>query len=1646
MFKMWGKIILILVVFLVLFTSVFAQSNVPQNIKMISCTEVKDPKFGGMRVDYQFMQFDEKNPSKWQLKTSSKPKFECGEIPTEAVSEKGIKGIKNVQVSYETFCANMQTVDRKVNECEGRCMSPPGKCEKLKKLPEQKTAAAAPKGEKLVVKDCCVFYETVEFVKNDKQLKRDIYKGKSLPITIKSGVCGNEHLGDTMMGTQGFWITQKVNNACEMNNLLPAAPVAQPAPAPGPTTAPQITCTGIKFWNNAWQELDTTKLPTNFMFHAEYNSRALKGSDFAIIFTPDQGQEITFLGPGNFDKDPNQPRANTNDGWNNNPPISNIENDPNAQGRMFTTTLDFAGQNLGRGILRVVRGANQACYEKQVTIGTTPVAQPVQTPVNTVCNNNNVCDVNAGEDQTNCSTDCDLGVSQAFCNSADFKDVLLLGATKTTFNDASGASHDIQLADISLLIKISKLIYDQTTKTLDLRVLHTNPDYEMLVPVVGKDPQGKEFAFVCVKVKTITPTPTTPTCTTQPQISFIPLLNDKGVAIKIIDICKNTPGQQDQLVQDIKVNNVEYRGLIFWETNADDGTFEHNLLYNYGAPTNPSGGTTLAVRDWYSMTGWSIHTGFFSRITGRIFANGQLTEETQINVQAGEITIELTYGRQTITVPPETQAPAQIPTTTQTPAQVTPVPTQQPGAQINWVESYEVINGVRYSCEAGIETILDPPNSNTLAGFKVRIKDDYAYSNNFDEVDFEYVLTPPGGNLQQGKASKTTRQNEYEKTFPITQQPGVNYGLSDVACDPVTSPTQTSTTPSTTPAVSQPAIIPTSTPVQQPQFPTSTSISFQDVPEGIKVIIAAPQSVSTVRLEMNVKGQEYGCGGSGNPRCEPNTVRFEGVIIILQREPSGTFEQIVKFVPKNMRTQSGEVELSSADKEKVLIFSGTVSGSYTIKSTDLTKTSAPTQTLVTTQQPVPQQAISPTLTVTAPTITFEQLPQSNNVIVKVEYAQSAGGGSLPVTITIGSTNYNLDLVETTQGIFKGELVMTYEWNFLPNTGSSLTTHAVFSITGFDITQVALPQKEITVKEGDSIVIKVNIGTQQFENTYVVPPEMQTPGQPLAPIPIPAITITPRTDGKHGFKVVIDDHEMLSLYDSSKKDTITFSVWVDAKNRRQNFDALETGDNTGVFEALIEVKEWSLPDYQPSTTTYAVHKGTNKILNFFTGFFSLFTGLQTAPLEQEWTDNVYTNGGSLEIVYRDGVQTYQLPAAPTTEQPAPVVTPTPTPVPTTVITPTPVAPNIQVESTGDGIKLNVDNVPAGQDSVVVTVNGRTFTINKANDKFELNLPFSANGVDVNGQPTLQVTSSGVITVNVQGGTSVTHDVPANDPRIPVVTPTPTPVPTPVTTPTPAPVVTPAPITALNPTCPAGYSLKQNGLATLYAEGCEDLSNSNGISATKFWVHMPSFSATVEASENFGKFNDKRYSLNYCSSVLAGQTLSNSLYSVACGNNDVILNTASGLKTVKAVCEKLDTCSDNNNNNNCRQEQDDNYNNILRGRCLNSDDICADGVKVLVNNKAVIVVDCNDIDEGAFGSQVFDSDGNDLNKLGLLSGCSDNKATKYESYCDDNLVNIPESSGLTGYYACRRAVNCDSRETCNSHKSSRSLDKRDYGACS
>ncbi len=147
-----------------------------------------------------------------------------------------------------------------------------------------------------------------------------------------------------------------------------------------------------------------------------------------------------------------------------------------------------------------------------------------QPPAVTVCNNDNVCDGNTGEDQTNCPNDCDLGTNQAFCNSADFKDVLFLAAPKTTFKDVSGVDHEIQLADIGLLIKISKLIYDKTTKTLDLRVSHTEPDYEMIVPVVGKDPQGKEFAVACVKVKTTTTPPVIP-----PVVPLPVVCNNNGI-------------------------------------------------------------------------------------------------------------------------------------------------------------------------------------------------------------------------------------------------------------------------------------------------------------------------------------------------------------------------------------------------------------------------------------------------------------------------------------------------------------------------------------------------------------------------------------------------------------------------------------------------------------------------------------------------------------------------------------------------------------------------------------------------------------------------------------------------------------------------------------------------------------------------------------------------------------------------------------------------------------------------------------------------------------------------------------------------------------------------------------------------------------
>ncbi|MBI5066300.1 hypothetical protein HZA97_08755 [Candidatus Woesearchaeota archaeon] len=1428
---MRGKIIIFLVVFLVLFTSVFAQSNVPQNIKMISCTEVKDPKFGGARIDYQFMQFDEKNPSKWQIKTSSKPKFECGEIPTEVVSEKGIKGIKNVQVSYETFCAGTQNVDRKVNECEGRCMTPPGKCEKLKKLPEQKPTAAAPKGEKLVVKDCCVFYEKVEFVKNDKQAKRDVYKGTSLPITIKNGVCGNEKLADTANEVHGFWITQKVNNACELNNIMPAA-APQPAPAQGQAqTAPQITCGDIHFWNNAWQELDTTKLPTNFMFHLKYNNIAFKGNDFAIIFTPDQGQQINFLGPGNFDKDPNQPKANLNDGWNNDP-VSNTENDPNAQGRMFTTTLDFAGQNLGRGMLRVLsRGANQACYEKLVTIGTPTIpATPAQTPA------------------------------------------------------------------------------------------------PVPTPIPTPVPQPSP---------TPAPQPApVPTCTTQPQVSFTPSSNDAGIVIRIIDPCKNTPGQQDQLVQDIKVNNVEYQGLVFLETNADDGTFEHNLLYNYGAPTNSLGGTGLAVKNLYPTTGWSILAGF-SIITGRAFANGQPTKETQVNVQAGQITIEINYKGKTftspqITVPPETQAPAQIPQPTPavptvaacsdtfgratyyfanhdwtqggpgtlnpvgadnkisfsfggqgvldwnkypneinlelfvtksdgttfvvpvnpaappngdwsdqrtfrmftvevnglTPGQVSinlrrtdtkdvcktitaTVPGQATPTQPPAVSSIEQ-NGVTYSCEVS----LSQTNNQNKLTVNVEIKDQYASNNNVQKVGYKYRIEENGilQSEQSTFANLDLATKMYRGVFSFDMRPGVNYDYAAL-CEPTTPTTLTPAipVPSTAQVPSLPqqstTQLPVSTPAPQPQYPSTTSIRFEDVTEGIKVVVAAPQSVNSVRLEMNVKGQDYGCGGSGNPRCEPNTVRFEGVLLISQRESDGTFEQVVKFVPKNTRTQSNEVELSFFDKEKELVFSGTINGRYTIKSADLTKAFAPAPSPV--QQPIsaPQQAISPTLTTPAPIISFRKLnPTDNNVILKVEHPASAGKGSFLVNVEVKGVAQQFNLQETSPGVFEGELELNYEFTFLPDYNSDdLTTYAVLSITGFGAATISLPKLSLTISEGDKITVTGISSTE----VYTVPTPQTQPSQPLQPVPTPTITITPRTDGKHGFKVVIDDHEMLSLYDSSKEDTITFSVWVDAENRRQNFDAIETEINSGIFEALIEVKEWSfLPEYQPSTTTYAVHKGTNKILNFFTGFFSLFTGLQTAPLEQEWTDNIYTNGGLLRIVYKDGSTTYQLPAAPASTPVGPEIGFGPQQI---TITPRTDAKGIAIEITHS---LSNTQLSAKDElTFTFTFNGQEYTA-KAVETGENTGVFRAliefkewsflpdyqpgenlyEGVNEDAQGPLdagqglQITNEDVgkiISINIKG-TTATYTIQTTDVPPSTEQPAPTPQPTPTPIPVPAPL--------------------------------------------------------------------------------------------------------------------------------------------------------------------------------------------------------------------------------------------------------------------
>ncbi|MBI5064850.1 hypothetical protein HZA97_01315 [Candidatus Woesearchaeota archaeon] len=141
------------------------------------------------------------------------------------------------------------------------------------------------------------------------------------------------------------------------------------------------------------------------------------------------------------------------------------------------------------------------------------------------CNNDNVCDGNNGETQTNCPNDCDLGTNQAFCNSADFKEVLLSSSQKTSFKDASNANHEIQLAAVALGIKVSKIIYDTGSISLDLRKPQSTTDYEMVIPVMGKDPQGNEFAVACVKVKTTS-------TTTPPPIPVAGTCNTNGICEK----------------------------------------------------------------------------------------------------------------------------------------------------------------------------------------------------------------------------------------------------------------------------------------------------------------------------------------------------------------------------------------------------------------------------------------------------------------------------------------------------------------------------------------------------------------------------------------------------------------------------------------------------------------------------------------------------------------------------------------------------------------------------------------------------------------------------------------------------------------------------------------------------------------------------------------------------------------------------------------------------------------------------------------------------------------------------------------------------------------------------------------------------------
>ncbi|PIN80762.1 hypothetical protein COV11_03360, partial [Candidatus Woesearchaeota archaeon CG10_big_fil_rev_8_21_14_0_10_30_7] len=127
----------------------------------------------------------------------------------------------------------------------------------------------------------------------------------------------------------------------------------------------------------------------------------------------------------------------------------------------------------------------------------------VGVPVPSICNDNDICEADNGEDGNNCVNDCSFGNDLVFCNSADKSDGVSVGGM-LQFTDANSVDHSVILNSLSFATKSFQLNYDGSNINMNLRTPKVTSDYEVRVPVIGVE-QGKNFVFVCFKVKTLLP-------------------------------------------------------------------------------------------------------------------------------------------------------------------------------------------------------------------------------------------------------------------------------------------------------------------------------------------------------------------------------------------------------------------------------------------------------------------------------------------------------------------------------------------------------------------------------------------------------------------------------------------------------------------------------------------------------------------------------------------------------------------------------------------------------------------------------------------------------------------------------------------------------------------------------------------------------------------------------------------------------------------------------------------------------------------------------------------------------------------------------------------------------------------------------------